>query len=242
MEPRARRSLQLGLILPRGAGPLAPLPVLAARAGWQDLWVPAASSWPAQAVAAGMRGGWIVDAGELAPEPASDIWIRGFSTAAVAAQVARVADRHQVSADAIDATAAASIRSAGAVPVFGPAPIEALLALLRDSAGSGIVCLPASPGRTVAEACARLANDLGLRAEAEAAPALVGTLEDCQRSVAELYAAGMRELRLRLPATPDIPDVIAQMSALRGEALSGLRAGMPRSPAPAAPEDWGGRT
>jgi hypothetical protein len=51
----------------------------------------------------------------------------------------------------------------------------------------------------------------------------------------------MRELRLRLPATPDIPDVIAQMSALRGDAIGGLRAGSPRSPAPAAPTDWGGR-
>ena len=75
----------------------------------------------------------------------------------------------------------------------------------------------------------------------EAAPGLVGTLEDCQQTVAALYAAGMRELRLHLPGTPDIPDVIAQMSTLRGDVLSGLDARSPRSPAPAAPTDWGGR-
>jgi len=218
--------------------------VLAARAGWRALWVPVGSAWPADTAATGIRIGWVVDdSAGLALNPTSDVWMRGSAAtpAAVSAQRAVMRDGYGVSADAADAAAAAEIRAAGAVPVFGPAPLEALLALLRDAAGRSAVCLPASLGRTLAEAHARLAGDPGLRAEAEAAPGLVGTLEDCQQTVAVLYAAGMRELRLRLPGTPDIPDVIAQMSTLRGDLLSGLGSGSPRSAAPAAPTGWGGR-
>jgi hypothetical protein len=219
--------------------------VLAARAGWQALWVPVGSAWPADSAATGIRIGWVVDDGAgRALNPTSDVWMRGSAAtpAEVSAQRALTPDGCRVSADAVDAAAAAAMRAAGAVPVFGPAPVGALLALLRgDAAGRSAVCLPASPGRTLAEAHARLAGDPGLRAEAEAAPGLVGTLEDCQQTVAALYAAGMRELRLRLPGTADIPDVIAQMSTLRGDLLSGLEAGSPRSASPAAPTAWGGR-
>jgi len=214
MDSRMDRQLQLGLLLPRQADSLPPMPVLAARAGWQALWVPAGAAWPGNVGAAGMRIGWILEQGEVsALAPISDVWIRDGPPMSVVDAVASIAPHH-VSVDAPDAGAAAVIRSAGAMPVFGPAPLQAH---------------------------ARLSSDPGLQAEAEAAPCLVGTLEDCQQTVAALYAAGMRELRLRLPATPDIPDVIAQMSTLRGEALRGLDAGSPRSPAPAAPTSWGGR-
>ncbi|MFZ0179979.1 MAG: hypothetical protein WAL84_08940 [Candidatus Dormiibacterota bacterium] len=243
MDARAGR-LQLGLLLPHRAGSLPPMSVLAARAGWQALWVPVGSAWPADSAATGIRIGWVVDDGAgRALNPGSDVWMRASAAtpAAVAARRALTPDGYDVSADAVDAAAAAAMRAAGAVPVFGPAPVGALLALLRDVAGRSAVCLPASPGRTLAEAHARLAGDPDLRAEAEAAPGLVGTLEDCQQTVAVLYAAGMRELRLHLPGTPDIPDVIAQMSTLGGDLLSGLEAGSPRSAAPAAPTGWGGR-
>jgi hypothetical protein len=236
--------LQLGLLLPRRAGSLLPLSVLAARAGWQALWVPVGSPWPADSDVAGVRVGWVVDdGGAHVLNPASDVWMRGNAATptAVAAQRAATTDPYEVSADAVDAAAAAAMRRAGAFPVFGPAPVEVLLALLRDAASRSAVCLPASPGRTLAEAHARLAGDAGLRAEAETAPGLVGSLEDCQQTVAVLYAAGMRELRLRLPGTPDVPDVIAQMSTLRSDVLGDRRAGLPRSAAPAAPADWGGR-
>ena len=216
--------------------------VLAARAGWQALWVPVDSAWPAESAATGIRIGWVVDDGAgRALNPGSDVWMRGSAAtpAAVSARRALTPEGYDVSADAVDAAAAAAMRAAGAVPVFGPAPVGALLALLRDVAGRSAVCLPASPGRTLAEAHARLAGDPDLRAEAEAAPGLVGTLEDCQQTVAVLYAAGMRELRLHLPATPDIPDVIAQMSTLGRDLLSGLE-GSTRS-APAPPTGWGGR-
>ncbi len=241
MDSGTARPLQLGLVLPRNTASLPPLAVLAARAGWQALWVPAGSPWPARSAAAGLRIGSILDDGKVgALEPTSDVWMRAGATANVAQAVAGI-DPHEVSVDAPDDRAAAAIRSAGAVPVFGPAPLRTLVEMLRDARGKSAVCLPASPGRTVAEAHARLSSDPGLRAEADAAPGLVGTLEDCQQTVAALYAAGMRELRLRLPGTPDIPDVIAQISTLRGEALRGSDAGSPRSPAPSAPTGWGGR-
>jgi hypothetical protein len=193
---------------------------------------------------AGIRIGWVVgDAEEHALEPIADIWLRG--SAATAASIAtfrtRRAGGQEVSVDAPSAEAEAAIRSAGGVPVFGPAALQTLVELLRGSSGRSAVCLPASPGRTAAEAQARLSSDPALRAEAEMAAGLVGTLEDCQQTVATLYAAGMRELRLRLPETSDIPDVIAQMSTLRGTLLGDLHAGSPRSRAPAAPSTWGGR-
>jgi hypothetical protein len=191
-----------------------------------------------------LRIGWVLEEGALPePESGSDLWIRADAAeAATSASVAAaVASAGHVSMDAPDAGAALEIRSAGAVPVFGPASLGVLIDLLRRSPGLSAVCLPASPGRTLAEAHARLANDPALREQADAAPGLVGTLEDCQQTVAELYSAGMRDLRLRLPGTSDVPDVIAQISTLRSNALRGVRAGLPRSPAPAAPTSWGGR-
>lgn len=136
---------------------------------------------------------------------------------------------------------AEAIRAAGGLPVFGPARVEALIDLLGSFADRAAVCLPASPGRTDTEAHARLANDPELAIAARAAPGLVGTLEQCQQTVAALRAAGMSELRLRLPATSDLADVIAQVSTLRGDVLAGLRPGAPRSPDPSAPAGWGGR-
>ncbi len=57
-----------------------------------------------------------------------------------------------------------------------------------------------------------------------------------------LQAAGMSDLRLRLPATSDLADVIAQISVLGGGSLARVQPGTPRSQAPDAPAGWGGRT
>jgi hypothetical protein len=236
------RRLQLGLLLPRHEGVLPPVSLLAARAGWQSLWLPLGAAWPQQAAAAGMRIGWVVEEAPRVLDQAADVWLRGAAAAeAIAVLQSGVPEAHEISVDVSDAAGVAAIHAAGAVAVFGPASVDVLIDLLRSSEGRSAVCLPASPGRTVAESHARLAADPGLGAEAEIAPGLVGTLEDCQQTVAALYAAGLRELRLRLPATQDIPDVIAQMSTLRAEVLSGIEAGSPRSPSPDAPATWGGR-
>jgi hypothetical protein len=242
MDSATARRLQLGLLLPRHGGVLPPISLLAARAGWQSLWLPLGGAWPQQAAAAGMRIGWVVEEAPRVLDQAADVWLRGAAAAeAIAGLQSGVPEAHEIAVDVSDAAGVAAIHATGAVAVFGPASVDVLIDLLRSSEGRSAVCLPASPGRTVAEAHARLAADPGLGAEAEVAPGLVGTLEDCQKTVAALYAAGLRELRLRLPATQDIPDVIAQMSTLRAEVLSGIEAGSPRSPAPDAPASWGGR-
>jgi hypothetical protein len=246
MPPRPAHPLLLGLLAPRSAPGLPPIAVLAARAGWDAVWLPDGEPWPSEAAAIGMRIGYVIGDATVEPAGEADIWVRGSAAAPITAETiaalrAATLAPHEASADAHDLSAAEAISAAGALPVFGPAGLEALLDLLGSFAGRAAVCLPASPGRTDAEAQARLSNDPALRDEARTAPGLVGTLEHCQRTVAALRAAGMSELRVQLPATPDLPDVIAQVSTLRGGALTGLRPGTPRSQDPAAPPGWGGR-
>jgi hypothetical protein len=70
---------------------------------------------------------------------------------------------------------------------------------------------------------------------------IFGTLEECQDRVIALAHAGITDLRCVLPATPDIHDVIAQLTAVTIGTVDVLVAGSLRSPAPAPPEGWGGR-
>ncbi|MEA2638432.1 MAG: hypothetical protein QOE18_1489 [Chloroflexota bacterium] len=210
------------------------------------MWLPEGEPWPADAAALGMRIGWVFDDAALPIPGGALVWMRGsaavpVSAQAIAAACAAEPAPQEISADARDVASAEAIAAAGGVPVFGPASLDALIEMLGSFAGRAAVCLPASPGRTDTEAHARLDNVPELAAAARAAPGLGGTLERCQQSVAALRAAGMSELRVRLPATPDLPDVIAQVSALRADALAGLRPGAPRSPDPGAPAGWGGR-
>lgn len=98
--------------------------------------------------------------------------------------------------------------------------------------------LAASVGRTTAEAAARAERDGRLRGERDPRRGgLFGTLEECQARVAELADAGVTEVRCWIPDTPDVADVIAQLSA----APIGIPDGGRRAQAPAAPADWGGR-
>lgn len=194
----------------------------------------------------GVRIGWVIDDATPPVGGGAAVWVRGSAVApvspeSIAALCAAVPAPQEVSADARDVSLAHAISAAGALPVFGPASLDALIDLVGSFADRAAVCLPASPGRTDTEAHARLASDPELAAAARAAPGLVGTLEHCQQTVAALRAAGMSELRVRLPSTPDLPDVIAQISTLRGDVVAGLRPGAPRSPDPGAPAGWGGR-
>jgi hypothetical protein len=95
----SRAGLQLGLLLPHRAGSLPPMSVLAARAGWQALWVPVGSAWPADSAATGIRIGWVVDDGAgRALHPSSDVWMRGSAAtpAAVSARRALTPDGYDV--------------------------------------------------------------------------------------------------------------------------------------------------
>jgi hypothetical protein len=66
-------------------------------------------------------------------------------------------------------------------------------------------------------------------------------LEDCQDRVIALAHAGITDLRCLLPSTPDILDVIAQLTAITVGTTDVLIPGSLRSPAPPPPAGWGGR-
>jgi alkanesulfonate monooxygenase SsuD/methylene tetrahydromethanopterin reductase-like flavin-dependent oxidoreductase (luciferase family) len=114
----------------------------------------------------------------------------------------------------------------------------------RDPASIGVSLeAPVSIGRTVAEAQARAgAESLFETVGPPSQVGVFGTLEQCQERVIELAHAGVTDLRCILPNSPDIHDVIAQLTAMSIGSVDVLSPGTPRSKAPGPPETWGGRT
>jgi alkanesulfonate monooxygenase SsuD/methylene tetrahydromethanopterin reductase-like flavin-dependent oxidoreductase (luciferase family) len=114
----------------------------------------------------------------------------------------------------------------------------------RDPSTLGVAAvLPVSIGRTQAEADARVAADpifelVGNPAEV----GIFGTLEECQDRVIALAHAGITDLRCIVPATLDVHDVIAQLTAITVGTTDVLLPGSLRSPAPPPPDGWGGRS
>jgi alkanesulfonate monooxygenase SsuD/methylene tetrahydromethanopterin reductase-like flavin-dependent oxidoreductase (luciferase family) len=113
----------------------------------------------------------------------------------------------------------------------------------RDPATLGIALqLPVSVGRTAAEAFARAAAEPLFQSIGQPAEVgLFGTLEECQDRVIALAHAGVTDLRCVLPNSPDVPDVIAQLTAMVVGTVDVLAPGAPRSKAPDPPVGWGGR-
>jgi alkanesulfonate monooxygenase SsuD/methylene tetrahydromethanopterin reductase-like flavin-dependent oxidoreductase (luciferase family) len=113
----------------------------------------------------------------------------------------------------------------------------------RDPASLGIALeLPVSIGRTDAEAKARAdAEPLFELTGPPAEVGIFGTLEECQDRVIELAHAGVTDLRCILPNSPDVHDVIAQLTAMAIGTRDVLAPNAPRSKAPDPPESWGGR-
>jgi len=113
----------------------------------------------------------------------------------------------------------------------------------RDPASLGVAALvPVSVGRTDAEASARAHMDPDFARFGHPSDiGIFGTLEECQDRVIALAHAGITDLRCVLPATPDIHDVIAQLTAMTIGTVDVLVPGSLRSPAPPPPEGWGGR-
>lgn len=101
--------------------------------------------------------------------------------------------------------------------------------------------IPVSIGRTAAEAAARVhdgdVGGLGHPAE----HGIFGTLADGQAAVAELAADGISDLRCAVPDVPDLPDVIAQLSAIAVGSRDTHFPGAARTPDP-PPPPWAGRT
>jgi alkanesulfonate monooxygenase SsuD/methylene tetrahydromethanopterin reductase-like flavin-dependent oxidoreductase (luciferase family) len=113
----------------------------------------------------------------------------------------------------------------------------------RDPASLGVAALvPVSVGRTDAEAAARAEMDPAFaRFGHPSEIGIFGTLEECQDRVIALAHAGITDLRCVLPATPDVHDVIAQLTAMTIGTVDMLVPGSLRSPAPQPPDGWGGR-
>lgn len=114
----------------------------------------------------------------------------------------------------------------------------------RDPVSLGVAALvPVSIGRTGAEASARADVDVAFsRLGHPAEIGIFGTLEECQDRVIALAHAGVSDLRCVLPGAPDVHDVIAQLTAMTVGTTDVLRPGALRSPAPAPPDGWGGRS
>jgi alkanesulfonate monooxygenase SsuD/methylene tetrahydromethanopterin reductase-like flavin-dependent oxidoreductase (luciferase family) len=137
------------------------------------------------------------------------------------------------------------------IPAAPADEVVALAAQIRvacEAAGRPIHTLgislevPVSIGRTDAEARARADTETLFAAGGH--PELVGmfgTLERCQERVIRLAHAGITDLRCRLPNTPDVHDVIAQLTAMVVGSTDVLAPDAPRSPDPEPPQGWGGR-
>jgi alkanesulfonate monooxygenase SsuD/methylene tetrahydromethanopterin reductase-like flavin-dependent oxidoreductase (luciferase family) len=114
----------------------------------------------------------------------------------------------------------------------------------RDPTTIGIALeVPVSIGRTTAEAQARAdAESLFKSGGPPFEVGVFGTLEQCQERVIELAHAGVADLRCIVPNSPDVHDVIAQLTAMAIGSTDLLAPGTPRSKAPDPPESWGGRS
>jgi hypothetical protein len=181
---------------------------LARRAGIARVWTA-----PERALEDDPLVGVICREGEIPPRTARHLWIRqpwNDSTRALVAD--RVHAGVEVSADADD-DGAAGILAEAAIPVLSLPTLEAtlrsaavVLALVDAGAPARLAAaVVVSPGRTTAEAHARVRLDPEFAHAASTTCAIVGTLEDCQQAVAALFAAGVTDVRMSIPATPRPP-------------------------------------
>jgi len=113
----------------------------------------------------------------------------------------------------------------------------------RDPTDLGVAAIvPVSIGRTRAEAEARVAADPVFERVGDPAEiGIFGTLEECQDRVIALAHAGIADLRCIVPATLDVHDVIAQLTAITMGTTDVLIPGSLRSASPPPPDGWGGR-
>ena len=113
----------------------------------------------------------------------------------------------------------------------------------RDVATIGVaMVVPVSIGRTTAEASERAEADPPFQRVGDPREiGVFGTLEQCQERVIELAHAGVSDLRCVVPNAPDMPDVLAQLTAIAIGTVDVLTPGSPRSKSPDPPQAWGGR-
>ncbi len=197
-----------------------------------ETYVTAVRRWLASSAAPAQDTGGTGDAPTQSPQAGDPPFgIVAWSAAAVAL-AARVADDIVLPASLVPDIPAAIDRARLACAAAGRLP---------ESLGIA-VALPVSIGRTSAEARARASADVlfsGVNDPARVG--IFGTLEQCQRRVIELAHAGVTDLRCVVPNTPDVHDVIAQLTAMVVGTREVLRPDSPRSRDPDPPAGWGGR-
>jgi alkanesulfonate monooxygenase SsuD/methylene tetrahydromethanopterin reductase-like flavin-dependent oxidoreductase (luciferase family) len=133
-----------------------------------------------------------------------------------------------------------------------PGPIDEVVAAARRTVSAcgeagrppqtlGLAAtLPVSIGRTTAEAQARADREPYFGVIGHPARAgIFGRLEECQDRVIALAHAGITDLRCVVPNSPDVHDVIAQLTSMVVGTTRALRPDAPRSPAPSRPKEWG---
>jgi hypothetical protein len=115
----------------------------------------------------------------------------------------------------------------------GPLVSRATVAVL-DPDGPGSRTIGVSVGRTAAEGQARALLDTDFAGD------VVGRLEDGQAAVAALAHTGVTDLRCRLPAAPDVADLVAQLTAMVVGSAATHHPDAPRTPDP-EPPPWAPR-
>jgi hypothetical protein len=207
--------------------------VLAGRLGLAGVWL-RSPWWPELAVPG-------------AADP--DALLAWLSAAAPAPAGLLATAGRPATAERLDGTVARPADADGAcvtallVP-FGPNRdlLAAVAAAARASRGRPVLAeVTVSVGRTSGEARARAAaEELFRLAGHPAQQGLFGTLEECQAAAATLLHAGATELICTLPLASDLPDVLAQLTAIAiGAGV--LVPGDPPSQSPPPPAGWGGR-
>ena len=178
-------------------------------------------------------------------------WHRAEGYAAIVRDLPRPPTLAIVGATAAAFDVAARIADDVVLPPSDPGGVVHAVHLLRaacernerDVAAIGIAMMvPVSIGRTTAEASARAEADPRFRELGSVREVgIFGTLEQCQERVIELAHAGISDLRCAVPNAPDMPDVLAQLTAIAIGTVDVLTPGSPRSKSPDPPEGWGGR-
>jgi hypothetical protein len=236
--------------------------VLAGRLGLAGVWL-RSPWWPELAVpGAADPDALLAWLASRPPAPAGLLVTAGPATGGAATGGAAAGDEvtgDEVTREGLSGSPVSARRLGGAVAVpadadgpgvaallvpFGPNRdlLASVSAAAQASRGRPVLAeVTVSVGRTSGEAQARVAGEELFRlAGHPAQQGLFGTLEECQAAAAALLHAGATELVCTLPLASDLPDVLAQLTAIAVGA-GVLEPGGPPSPSPPPPAGWGGR-
>jgi hypothetical protein len=123
------------------------------------------------------------------------------------------------------------VATADEAAALSPRLRRATVAVRPDTDEPWARTMGVSIGRTSAEANARAALDPGFDRDGS----IIGTLETGQARVAALAAEGVVDLRCVLPDTPDVADLVGQLTAMVIGSAHTHRPDAPRSADPPPP-------